>query len=306
MINIQLGFTPSKVNRNNTKLVIIGNSGELIKLDLEFNKIEEMTKPFPTPVVTGVIFEDIWVGIWMDRELKDSRIAALPLEKDWADGIGRDELRLNSSDDPKIIPNSAIWQKILTSEPMALNKVDENIIFALMNKGIYMIDKNGMEIWREHYPTWPEIGIKQDRNPIVKIIKGESGIVIWSAAGGILELDEGRNLKRKIIIQLKDKITDVRYHKDGGWFLMMHGKSIALIKNLDDTPVVFRTPGPVMDAYFSENEWNWTGWRHDGKLKITAEGIIEQYSDTHRENIGIHIFDNKVINNDGQWENYSS
>ena len=76
MINIQLGFTPSKVNRNNTKLVIIGNSGELIKLDLEFNKIEEMAKPFPTPVVTGVIFEDIWVGIWMDRELKDSRIAA--------------------------------------------------------------------------------------------------------------------------------------------------------------------------------------------------------------------------------------
>ena len=130
----------------------------------------------------------------------------------------------------------------------------------------------------------------------MKIIKGESGIVIWSAAGGILELDEGRNLKRKIIIQLKDKITDVRYHKDGGWFLMMHGKSIALIKNLDDTPLIFRTPGPVMDAYFSENEWNWTGWRHDGKIKISAEGVIEQYSDKQRENIGIHIFDNKVIN----------
>ncbi len=307
MVSIELDFTPSMVNRNNSTSVIIGNSGELIKLDKKLIKKERMSKPFPTPIVSGVIFDDIWVGIWFDRELRDARMAALSLNDVWSDGIGRDVLRLNSSlDDNKIIPECAIWQKILTSEPMALSKIGENIVFAMMNKGIYMIDKNGTELWREHYPIWPEINIPQDRNPIVKIIEGDNGIIIWSAGGGIMELDDERNLKRSSFIKFKDKITDIKYDKKGGWFIILHGKSIALMQNLDQIPVEIKTPGPVMDACFMENEWKWTGWRHDGSVILSESGVIEKYSNKIRENIGIHIHDGKIITNEGELENHSS
>ncbi|MGY8715337.1 MAG: hypothetical protein ACKVI6_02740 [Candidatus Poseidoniales archaeon] len=308
MDSIQLDFTPLMVNRNNGKFVVIGNSGELIKLNSEFKKIENASRPFPTPLISGVIFEDIWVGIWLDRDLGDARIAALPLSVTWEDGIGRDVLRTSPSfEDSEIIPNSAIWQKILTSEPMALGKIDDNIVFAMMSKGIYMVDQNGEEIWREHYPTWPEIGIPEGKNPIIKIIKCDSGIVIWSTAGGLIQLDSERNVKERRVVKLKDKITDIRYDICGGWFIMLHGKYIALMQELSDTPVIIKTPGPVIDAHFSEGEWKWTGWRHDGKIKISNDGIqIKDYKSKPRNNIGIHIFDDKIITNDGQWENYSS
>ena len=66
---------------------------------------------------------------------------------------------------------------------MGLSKVGENIVFATKNKGIYMINQEGEEIWRDHYPVWRDMDISAEMNPIVSIIENDSNIVIWSAAG---------------------------------------------------------------------------------------------------------------------------
>jgi hypothetical protein len=141
-------------------------------------------------------------------------------------------------------------------------------------------------------------------NPIVSIIGNGSDLVIWSAAGGMMVLDKERTLKISKIFKLNDKISNVIFSKNGGWFIMMHGKSIVILDDVDSEPYIIKTPGPVLDAFFESEKgiWRWTGWRHDGKL-ITKNN---EFSFKERDNIGIHISNSKILTNDGVWEDYSS
>jgi len=298
-------FTPTRVNRNDDTIIVIGTSGELARLNLDYNNISPYSKPFPTTIMSGILFDNIWIGIWIDRELQDARMAGMPLDKNWENGIGRDVLRTSSSiSDLNIMPKNCKWQKILTAEPMALSKVGDNIVFATNNKGIYMINQEGEEIWRDHYPIWQGLGISSEMNPIVSIIGNGSDLVIWSAAGGMMVLDKERTLKISKIFKLNDKISNVIFSKNGGWFIMMHGKSIVILDDVDSEPYIIKTPGPVLDAFFESEKgiWRWTGWRHDGKL-ITKNN---EFSFKERDNIGIHISNSKILTNDGVWEDYSS
>ena len=301
---MSLGFTPQMVNRNGNTIIVIGTSGELAKLNFDYEYISPYSKPFPTTIMSGVLFENIWIGIWIDRELQDARMAGIPLEINWENGIGRDILRTSAIGDSDIRPKNSAWQKILTAEPMGLSKVGENIVFATKNKGIYMINQEGEEIWRDHYPVWRDVDISAEMNPIVSIIEDDSNIVIWSAAGGVMELNQERVIQVSKIFTIKDKISNVKFSKEGGWFIMMHGKSIAIIKDINDDPFIIETPGPVLDAFFEPGKgaWKWTGWRHDGEMKIKDN----DFSFKKRENIGIHISNSKILTNDGFWEDYSS
>ena len=301
---MSLDFTPQMVNRNDNTIIIIGTSGELARLNFDYEYISPYSKPFPTTIMSGVLFENIWIGIWIDRELQDARMAGIPLEMDWENGIGRDILRTSAIGDLDIKPKNSAWQKILTAEPMGLSKVGENIVFATKNKGIYMINQEGEEIWRDHYPVWRDMDISAEMNPIVSIIEVGSNIVIWSAAGGVMELNQERVIEVSKIFTLKDKISDVKFSKEGGWFVIMHGRSIAILKDINDNPFIIETPGPVLDAIFEPEKgvWRWTGWRHDGELKIKDNDVLFK----KRENIGIHISNSKILTNDGLWEDYSS
>ena len=301
---MSLDFTPQMVNRNDNTIIIIGTSGELARLNFDYEYISPYSKPFPTTIMSGVLFENIWIGIWIDRELQDARMAGIPLEMDWENGIGRDILRTSAIGDLDIKPKNSAWQKILTAEPMGLSKVGENIVFATKNKGIYMINQEGEEIWRDHYPVWRDMDISAEMNPIVSIIEDDSNIVIWSAAGGVMELNQERVIEVSKIFTLKDKISDVKFSKEGGWFVIMHGRSIAILKDINDNPFIIETPGPVLDAIFEPKKgvWRWTGWRHDGELKVKDNDVLFK----KRENIGIHISNSKILTNDGLWEDYSS
>tara|TARA_B100000287_G_C20604332_1_gene769402 strand:- start:86 stop:994 length:909 start_codon:yes stop_codon:yes gene_type:complete len=301
---MSLDFTPQMVNSNDNTIIVIGTSGELARLNFDYEYISPYSKPFPTTIMSGVLFEKIWIGIWIDRELQDARMAGIPLEINWENGIGRDILRTSSIGDLDIRPKNSAWQKILTAEPMGLSKVGENIVFATKNKGIYMINQEGEEIWRDHYPVWRDMDISAEMNPIVSIIENDSNIVIWSAAGCVMELNQERVIEVSKIFTLKDKISNVKFSKEGGWFVMMHGKSVAILKDLNDEPFIIETPGPVLDAFFEPEKgvWRWTGWRHDGEMKIKDNDLLFK----KRENIGIHISNSKILTNDGFWEDYSS
>ena len=119
-----------------------------------------------------------------------------------------------------------------------------------------------------------------------------------------MKLDQERVIKVSKIFRLKDKISNVKFSKEGRWFVMMHGKSIAILNDIEDEPFIIETPGPVLDACFESEKgvWRWTGWRHDGEMRIRDN----YFSFKKRENIGIHISNSKILTNDGFWEDYSS
>ena len=66
------------------------------------------------------------------------------------------------------------------------------------------------------------------------------------------------------------------------------------MSDLQDTPQLVDTPGPVFDARFSIEGWKWTGWRHDG------HNTGQKSETVNRQDIGIVIARENVVTNDGR------
>jgi len=125
------------------------------------------------------------------------------------------------------------------------------------------------------------------------------GISIWSRAGGVSVLDPSSGLEiYSRVIDFGDSVSDVTFSDEGGWFVMLHEGSIAVMDKIEEHYSLFRTSGPVLDAEFSDGSWKWTGWRHDGSL-TDSEPIV-----TDRENIGVAITDGNILTNDGSWSRF--
>ena len=296
-----LGFPPCRIDRGEQVHVAIGTQGEMVKLGATGQQMEPVRRPFPAPIMEGVTLTDRWVGFWVEREFREARMAALPLEGDWIDGPGRDDLRLSSLAGDGIQPAGAIWHRILDAEPMAIGRVGDDIVFSTLGGGVYMIDSEAREIWRAQRPVWPEISPLGVQDLLISIVECPEGIAIWSQAGGVAVLDPGDgSLLSLRVLELDDKITNAVYAKDGGWLLMLHGGAIALLGGVGDNPEVLQTCGPVLDAQYDGAEWKWTGWRHDGRL---SGGRVLTVS---RDEVGVAILDGRVMTNDGEWSGYSA
>ena len=296
-----LGFPPCRIDRGGQMHVAIGTQGEMAKLGPTGEPTDSFTRPFPAPILDGVTLSDRWVGFWVEREFRVARMAALPLQGDWFDGPGRDDLRLSSLADSDIQPAGAIWHRILDAEPMAIGSVGGNIVFSTLGEGIYMIDSEAREIWRAQYPVWSEISDIGVQDLLVSIVESPEGIVVWSQAGGVAVLDpsDGSLLSSRVL-ELGDKLSNAIYAEGGGWLLMLHGGTIGLLENIGERPEVLETSGPVLDAQYDGREWRWTGWRHDGRL---SEGRVFT---AYREGIGVAILEGRVMTNDGEWSDYSA
>ncbi len=228
-------------------------------------------------------------------------MAALPLQGDWFDGPGRDDLRLSSFADGDIQPAGAIWHRVLDAEPMAIGSVGGNIVFSTLGRGIYMIDSEAREIWRAQHPVWPEISDIGVQDLLVSIVECPEGIAVWSQAGGVAVLDPSDGSLLSLgVLEFGDKVSNAIYAEGGGWMLMLHGCTIGLLENIGERPEVLETGGPVLDAQYDGEEWRWTGWRHDGRL---SEGRVFTAS---REGIGVAILEGRVMTNDGEWSDYSA
>ena len=54
---MSLDFTPQMVNSNDNTIIVIGTSGELARLNFDYEYISPYSKPFPTTIMSGVLFE---------------------------------------------------------------------------------------------------------------------------------------------------------------------------------------------------------------------------------------------------------
>ena len=145
-----IGFPPIKIDSGENIHIITGVSGELLKVDSEINIIGNISKPFPSSITSSTIVGEIWIGAWVERELREARMAALDINDDWLDGGLKSELR---SGNVILHPNSNIWSQLLDAEPMGISKIGETLCFSAKNKGIYRIDIDSNDINSKYITT---------------------------------------------------------------------------------------------------------------------------------------------------------
>jgi len=291
MKDVGIGFPPIKIDSGEEVHIITGVSGELMKIDRNLQSIGKVVMPFPSRITSSAIIDEKWVGIWIEEEIRQGRMAALNIGEEWLDGVSKAELRINNG--LAIHPNSNIWSQYLDILPTALAEINNTICFA-SNKGIYRIDSDSKEIWRTENPKWEEIKLGGDQ--IIGFADSEEGLIAISQAGGIAIFDEEGILKEKRVINLPELITGFTFEKELGLFLKLNGKYIATMENIRDIPAIHRNKGPVYHAISKDSEWTWTGWRHDGKI---SSGKITTKS---RNDIGVGIIGDNILTNNGEWD----
>tara|TARA_B100001758_G_scaffold123352_1_gene106111 strand:- start:489 stop:1391 length:903 start_codon:yes stop_codon:yes gene_type:complete len=296
MRDSEIGFAPIKIDSGEEIHVISGVSGQLLKVDENLNPIAEISQPFPAMITSSTIVGDKWIGIWVERELRQARMAAFDLNEEWSDGGKKASLRNNKVNFP-LHPSSSTWSQILDSEPTALSEIDNSICFSTINRGIYRIDSESNEIWRAEIPKWKDIEKIDSSDEIIGFVNTEDGIVLISKAGGFAIMDKESNIIQKGLLKMPEVITGFLYEKDKGWFIKLNGKYFATLSSLNETPKIYKVLGPVYDVKYIKGDWIWTGWRHDGKLNKDGKLTLKS-----RENIGIGIIGDNVLTNDGEWE----
>ncbi len=297
-----VGFAPSGISRGNGCHVLTGTQGEVVKIGESGNLLGSVVSLFPSPIVDCAIVGDRWFGIWLDRDLRQARMAAVPLDGEWVEGPNRDELRasLHSMNGDVLKPSMSIWHRILDSEPMKIGVSEDNIVFTTVS-GVYMIDSDANEVWRGMLPRWPEISNLFAYDRIVSLEEFPGGLSIWSSAGGVSVIDPSNGLEIfSRTIQFGDKVSGVSHSDEGGWMVMLHEGSIAVMDKIEAEHRLYKTRGPVMDAEFVDGSWRWTGWRHDGNL---TGSVVET---SERDNVGVAMLNGKVLSNDGNWSEWSS
>jgi len=299
MGRVHLGFPPMRVDRGGSSLVVVGTSGELVRVASDCSPMHPTVRPFPASVTGGAILDEFWVGTWVERELRQARMAALPLEGDWEEGAGRELLRSSINSAGDVMPSSSVWSKFLDAEPLALSRVGDDLVFATLGRGVYRIGADAEEFWRAPYPEWPRLSKVASRDALVSSNESKEGVVMWSEAGGMVILDheEGTSLLSRELV-LPDRLNDVRSSDEGEWLLILSGGGIALLESLESEPRFVRTPGPVLDAVHDDSRWRWTGWRHDGELLDGAQ--LPRCA--AREEVGVALVGNTVLTNDGDWD----
>ena len=85
MSDSEIGFAPIKIDSGEEIHVISGVSGQLLKVDENLNPIAEISQPFPAMITSSTIVGDKWIGIWVERELRQARMAAFDLNEEWLD-----------------------------------------------------------------------------------------------------------------------------------------------------------------------------------------------------------------------------
>jgi len=295
-----IGFPPLRIDKGGNANILAGTQGELLRIDENGEPIGVASKPFPAPCVDGVCLDDRWVGVWLDREFGECRMAALPFDGEWINGPNREELRLVTSSGRDLRPAGSIWSRTLDSEPMKMGQSGGDLVFTTAS-GMYMVDKEAREIWREELPLWPEISRMGIIDRIICVQGIPGGVAILSQAGGVVVIDpsNGSTIFSKVL-DIGDKIAGVSYSEGSGWMMMMHGGSLLSVQRIEEEEVVVKTPGPVLDAAIVDGEWRWTGWRHDG---ILSNGSPKYFS---RDGIGVGIIGEMVLTNDGSWSEFGA
>ena len=295
----KLEFTPKEVLRYFDGHIVVGVDGELQKIDHDGNLVGQPKKPFPTPIKSAVIIDNMLVATWLDQELLLARMAAIDLNNEFQQGVNRGDLRVRKTVDKSIHPQGNTWSHVLDAEPLSLTANSNSFTFVLWRKGIYNLSVDAIENWRSPEPSWKKLAKIPRAMETVGTTCDEQYFESWSKGGGIIRFDiqSGKTIESKII-PIDGYLEAVFKH--GEHYLLQLNNSTIAIYEAGEIKLTAKLSGPINYAEWSEDDQGWhiAGWRE--LAFISAKTM----SRTQLSEIAVYIDSNSGIYlcNDGTWD----
>lgn len=306
-------FPPRKIIPYEDLLVVIGVDGEIAKIDCKtLEQKGGLVKPFPSPIEDATIVDNKMIATWVLPELSLARMASLPLNEEFTDGIDMSLLRVKQNKRGQDVPVAgAEWSHSLSAEPLGITSHDGLICFVNYNRGVYCIDSQSKEIWRIKEIEWLSQKHIEDASVIHAVTTGphptinnQQCIWLWGHGSGWVALEWATG---EIIAQgnLENKgiLDQVRTDQNGGWLIGFKSGEIIRWDPKNNSEDIIEG-GPFCDAIFSKRGWDIIGWRED----ITWDE--HQVSRTARKDLGVCFFNHElngllVLKNTGEWVAFS-
>ena len=306
-------FPPTKIHLIENLILVIGVDGEICRIDRDnLEIIEDYANPFPSGITNSTICDNLFVATWVENELRQARMAALPIDNGFENGINKSELRFSQND--RTIDRSvagSIWSHELDAEPIGITSEGEMICFSNYKRGIYCIDSNSEEIWRIPELSWEAIKGYSNSEMIHTIVLGphpnineKNCIWIWSISGSwiTLEWSDGSIISRGRI-STKGEL-DLVVKGDDGWLLGLSSGEILRCKS-DGSNEENIPGGPCNDALNLNGVWHISGWRED---ILWSESGVQRVP---RNDLGVALYVHPingviVLDNLGKWTPFAS
>jgi len=306
-------FPPRKILPYEDSLIVIGVDGQLATIDCE--SLEQkggVVQPFPSPIEDATIVDNKLIATWVLPELSLARMAALPLNKEFTNGIDKSLLRVKQNRRGQDVPVAgADWSHSLDAEPLGITSHEGLICFANYNRGVYCIDSDSREIWRIKEIKWLSQKHIEDASVIHAVTTGphpsnknEQSVWLWGHGSGwvALEWDTGEIIAQGTL-ENKGILDQVRTDQQGGWLIGFESGEIIKWDPENNSEEKIEG-GPFCDAIFSKGVWDILGWREN----ITWNG--NQVSKTPRKNLGVSLLNHEkfgllALNNSGEWVAFS-
>ena len=299
---------PRLLLENSERVVLIGTEGGICLLHNErLAAVDPVHSPFPGSITHAVLLdENHLVATWVEREISLARLAKLDLRTPLKNGIELAELRVavESGNVDHQHVSGADWSHILDAEPLALCTHENDIIFCTHFRGVYRVNSDSQEVWRQKPMTWSSLQTLPDGQVIVSMVASDDAIWGFSLGGGWVEMDAASGeIRRKGALQFKSSVKRVWKGDNGDWLFGLSQNRIAWWIPSMDSLLIEDVQGPVQDALSHQGDWYITGWRED---LIWAANDPNQIEKEPRGEIGNRILlrdndDMLVLDNRGQW-----
>ncbi len=292
-------------------VLLVGVDGELQWLDAEtLEPRSDSFRPFPSPITRSIVIEDALIGFWVEHDILAARMACLPLDGEFAQGVNKSSVRASmhsgSEYDGPVDVAGARWSHVLDAEPLGLTELAGDIAFALWKRGVYCISLDAAEKWRRPQIEWVELeGIPRGQE-ISGMHEVSGELYLWSRAGGWARIsaEDGQTLELGTI-EAPASITDTFHSSQGGWLLCTsRGHLLRFMDPEDDEVTMVDVGGPVSAAVWDEDirAWRMCGWRED--LIWSDEGMMR----FERDELGVQILQQEgkwqILENLGKWSEF--
>ena len=153
------------------------------------------------------------------------------------------------------------------------------------------MDLEANEVWRSSLPGTID-GKLRGLETAISISQSKNSLSLWYDNGLVVDisLDSGNEIDRRIL-QTPDRIERV-FHSGKSHLLTLAGGGF-LISDGEQILESYSTPGPLFAARIRNEEWEFTGWRFDGRLSDLGLEI------SSREELGVGFVADKILTNDG-------
>ena len=283
--------------------LVIGMDGEFLRLDEQYRALEEAATPFPMRVSHAVHAGDYLFATWIDGELMLARMGSMNLNNAPQTGPKRAELRTANEHASKYHPKGNRWSHVLNAEPLALAVSKSALVFNLWKRGLYALDHDAKELWRQQVPQWNYAKRRPRNEEILAIHIHDEELTITSRGGRAQRrsLSTGELLEEYILNGPEGPLEHHFRHENHDLICSTQGELCWLKDNTVVQRIQLNGPvqGAVWDPYISG--WRLAGWREEVI-------ISHQRTEQHAWNeIPVHIQPVKggamVLFNNGTWLN---